>query len=40
MRENKYEKNELYKAGRKSAFLSQQHINAKFAQQHILNNKN
>ena len=39
MRNSKYEKKELYSVGRDSAFLSQQHINAKFAQQHILSNK-
>lgn len=40
MRGTIYETKELYGVGRKTAFLSQQHINAKFAQQHILNNKN
>lgn len=37
MRGTDYEINELYGVGRKSAFLSQQHINAKFAQKHFLN---
>lgn len=40
MRDTDYEAKELYGVGRKAAFLSQQHINAKFAQKHILNNKN
>ncbi|MBK9049322.1 MAG: AAA family ATPase [Bacteroidetes bacterium] len=40
MRGMDYEAKELYGAGRKTAFLSQLHINAKFAKEHILNNKN
>jgi hypothetical protein len=37
LREKDYSPNELYSFGRKSAFLSQQHINARFAQQHLKN---
>jgi len=40
MRGTEYDVKELYGLGRKSAFLSQQHINAKFAQQHVLNKIN
>ncbi len=39
MRDKEYELKELYGIGRKTAFLSQQHINAKLAQRY-LNNKN
>lgn len=38
MRKNEYKTKELYGVGRRTAFLSQQHINAKFAQKYILNN--
>ncbi len=38
IRNTEYTKNEFYTVGRKTAFLSQQHINAKFAKQYIENN--
>lgn len=38
IRGRNYDPKELYGLGRKSAFLSQQHINARFAKEHIQNN--
>ncbi len=38
LRGKNYNDKELYGLGRKSAFLSQQHINARFAREHIQNN--